>query len=44
MRGFIGEVLRDVPAASLDDVQFKRDSGGSRLEARIRLSLYLNGQ
>ena len=45
MRGFIGEVLRDVPAASLDDVQFKRDSGtGSRLEVRIRLSLYLSGQ
>jgi len=42
IRDFIGAVLRDVPAAGLDDVALKREAIGSEiLEARIRLSLFL---
>lgn len=44
VRGFLAEVLRTVPAAALDDVQFKRDGGGEQLEAKVRLSLYLDAR
>lgn len=44
VRGFLAEVLRTVPAAALDDVQFKRDGGGDALEAKVRLSLYLDAR
>jgi hypothetical protein len=40
VRDFVLEVLRDVPSAALDDIQLRRDAGGTRLEARIRLSLF----
>ncbi len=41
IRGFIGEVLREIPASSLDDISFKRDAiGGEALDARIKLTLY----
>jgi Tfp pilus assembly protein PilO len=42
IRGFIGEVLREIPASSLDDVSLKREKIGSEaLDARIKLTLYL---
>jgi Tfp pilus assembly protein PilO len=42
VRGFIGSVLADVPAASVDDVQLKREGVLQRtLEARIRLTLFI---
>nr|WP_316643326.1 type 4a pilus biogenesis protein PilO [uncultured Roseateles sp.] len=40
IRGFIGAVLTEVPAASVDDVQLKTASG-SMLDGRIRLSLFI---
>lgn len=44
VRQFITFVLREVPAASLDDVQLRRDPGaGERVEARLRFSLHLAG-
>ena len=42
VRQFITFVLREVPAASLDDVQFRREQG-DRVEARLRFSLHLVG-
>ncbi|MEF7612413.1 GspMb/PilO family protein [Aquincola sp. MAHUQ-54] len=42
LRGFVGTVLAEVPAAAIDDIQLRRENAGSAtLEARIRLSLYL---
>jgi len=42
VRTFIGMVLSEVPAASVDDIQFKREEGNSRqLDARIRLTLFI---
>jgi Tfp pilus assembly protein PilO len=42
IRGFVGAVLADVPAASVDDVQLKKETGaGGTLEARLRLSLFI---
>jgi Tfp pilus assembly protein PilO len=42
LRGFIGQVLTDVPAAALEEITLRRESVASpRLEARIRLTLYL---
>lgn len=44
VRQFITFVLREVPAASLDDVQLRRESGaGDRVEARLRFSLHFAG-
>jgi Tfp pilus assembly protein PilO len=44
VRQFITFVLREVPAASLDDVQLRREPGaGERVEARLRFSLHLTG-
>jgi hypothetical protein len=40
VRDFVLEVLRDVPSAALDDIQLRREAGGARVEARIRLSLF----
>jgi Tfp pilus assembly protein PilO len=41
VRQFITFVLREVPAASLDDVQLRREPGpGERVEARLRFSLH----
>jgi Tfp pilus assembly protein PilO len=43
IRGFVGAVLREVPASSLDDISFKRESIGSQLlDARVRLTLYVS--
>jgi Tfp pilus assembly protein PilO len=42
LRKFIAAVLADVPAASIDEIQMRRESiANTSLEARIRLSLYL---
>lgn len=41
VRGFVVDVLREVPAAALDDIQLRRDPAGGKLEARVRFSLYL---
>lgn len=42
LRGFVATVLAEVPAASIDDIQLRRDSAANpMLEARVRLSLYL---
>lgn len=42
IRGFIGAVLAEVPAAVLEDISLKRDSvENPKLDARIRLTLYL---
>jgi Tfp pilus assembly protein PilO len=42
IRGFIGAVLAEVPAAVIDEVSLKRESVESaKLEARIRITLYL---
>jgi hypothetical protein len=42
IRGFVGQVLADVPAAALDEITLRRESVSSpTLEARIRLTLYL---
>ena len=40
VRAFVVDVLRDVPAAALDDIQLRRDAAG-RIEARVRFSLFL---
>jgi hypothetical protein len=42
IRGFVGQVLADVPAAALEEITLRRESAASpTLEARIRLTLYL---
>jgi Tfp pilus assembly protein PilO len=42
IRGFVGQVLADVPAAALEEITLRRESVSSpMLEARIRLTLYL---
>lgn len=42
IRGFIGAVLAEVPAAAVDDVQLKRDvASGRQLDGRVRLSLFI---
>lgn len=43
VRQFITFVLREVPSASLDDVQLRREAGSDRVEARLRFSLHLIG-
>jgi len=42
IRGFVGQVLADIPAAALEEITLRRESVSSpTLEARIRLTLYL---
>jgi Tfp pilus assembly protein PilO len=42
IRGFIGDVLREVPASSLDDISFKREAIGSQvLDTRVKLTLFV---
>lgn len=42
IRGFLGGALQEVPYLALDDVDLKRPTvGDERVEARVRLSLYL---
>ncbi|MGE5793828.1 MAG: type 4a pilus biogenesis protein PilO [Bacteroidota bacterium] len=42
IRGFVGQVLADVPAAALEEITLRRENASSpTLEARIRLTLYL---
>ncbi|MGH8642541.1 MAG: hypothetical protein ACRET6_12580 [Burkholderiales bacterium] len=42
IRGFIAQVLTDVPASALEEIGFRRDTVGSdRIDARLRLTLYL---
>ncbi len=42
IRGFLGALLAEIPAAVLEDVSLKRESAENPLlEARIRLTLYL---
>jgi len=43
VREFVAVVLKEVPAASLDDIALRReDIGSSELEARLRLTLYMD--
>jgi hypothetical protein len=45
IRQFIAHVLKEVPAASLDDVQLRSDPDAQgRVEARLRFSLYFRGE
>lgn len=42
IRGFVGEVLEQVPAAVLEEVSLKRENVETqRVEARVRLTLYM---
>jgi hypothetical protein len=42
IRGFVAQVLTEVPAAALDEIGFRRDAAASdRIDARLRLTLYL---
>jgi hypothetical protein len=44
VRGFVGEVLEQVPAAVIEEVSLKRESVETpRVEARVRLTIYLGG-
>ena len=44
IRQFIAHALKEVPAASLDDVQLRNDPDRQgRVEARLRFSLYFGG-
>lgn len=45
IREFVGQVLTEVPASSLDELSMKRDDPSSpTVEARIKLTLYLGGE
>jgi hypothetical protein len=45
IREFVGQVLNEVPASSLDELSMKRDDPSSAaVEARIKLTLYLGGE
>jgi len=42
IRGFVAQVLTEVPAAALDEIGFRRDAAASdRIDARLRLTLYM---
>jgi hypothetical protein len=42
IRGFVGDVLEQVPAAVLEEVSLKRESVETpRVEARVRLTIYM---
>jgi Tfp pilus assembly protein PilO len=42
IRGFIAEVLNEIPAAAIDDVGLKRENiGSTTIEARIRFTLFM---
>lgn len=44
IRKFVAQVLNEVPAASLDEISFKREAiGSAAVEAKIKLTLYLVG-
>ena len=41
IRQFVDQALIDVPVATLDDINFKREAiGATQLEARIKFTLY----
>lgn len=45
IRKFCEQTLLAIPFASLDEMNFKRDTIGNRaLEAKLRMTLYLNGK
>ena len=45
VRKFLGRVLADLPAASLDSVSFQRQKvGDTQVESQIKLTLYLGGK
>ena len=45
VRGFISQVLADIPAIALDEVDFRRDGIGSAvLDVRLRLTLFTGRQ
>lgn len=45
IRKFVVQVLRDVPAASLDELVFRREAIGSgEVEAKIRLTLHMRSE
>jgi hypothetical protein len=42
VRGFVAQVLTEVPASALDEIGFRRDAAASdRIDVRLRLTLYL---
>jgi hypothetical protein len=42
VRGFMAQVLNEVPAAALDEVAFRREGiGATALDVRVKLTLYL---
>jgi hypothetical protein len=42
VRGFVAQVLTEVPAAALDEIGFRRDAAASdRIDVRLRLTLYM---
>lgn len=42
VRGFIAQVLTDVPASALEEIGFRRDTVGTdRVDVRLRLTLYM---
>lgn len=42
IRGFVAQVLTDVPAAALDEIGFRRDAVATeRIDVRLRLTLYM---
>ena len=42
VRGFVAQVLNEIPAAALDEVAFKREAiGATALDVRVKLTLYL---
>jgi hypothetical protein len=44
MRGFVAEVLKELPFAALDDINIEREMiAKADVEARIRFTLYLGG-
>jgi hypothetical protein len=45
IRGFISQVLADIPAIALDEVDFRRDGvGNAVLDVRLRLTLFTGRQ
>jgi len=45
IREFVAQVLKEVPASSLDELSMKRDDPGlPTVDARIKLTLYLGGE
>lgn len=45
LRAFVDRVLLDLPSASLDEIELRRDaSAGAEIQARLRFTLHLQGR